>query len=464
MVQRFNPRAYQAPAIEHIIKHPRCALFIPMGGGKTVSTLTALNDLSIVDNVYPVLVIAPKRVATSTWPDEVNKWDHLKHLSVSAILGSAEQRLKALYRKADIYTINYENIPWLVEKLAGEWPFKTIVADESTKLKSFRLRKGSMRAKALAKVAHQSERFIGLTGTPSPNGIKDLWGQLYFVDKGKRLGRSFESFRNRWFRAERVGTSEFAVELVPLDHAQDEIQERIRDVCLSVDVAKYLDIKEPITNNIYVDLPPNAHKLYKDMEREMFLEIKGLEVEAFNAASKTMKCLQLASGAIYTDESGAYQTVHDAKIEALESIIEEACGMPVLVAYHFKSDLERLLKALPQGRQLDSNAQTLRDWNAGKIPVLFAHPASAGHGLNMQNGGNIIAFFSHNWNLEEYQQIIERIGPTRQAQAGYDRPVFIYHIIARNTIDDVVIERRETKREVQDLLLEAMERWESLKD
>ena len=254
------------------------------------------------------------------------------------------------------------------------------------------------------------------------------------------------------------------MELVPLDHAQDEIQERIRDVCLSVDVAKYLDIKEPITNNIYVDLPPNAHKLYKDMEREMFLEIKGLEVEAFNAASKTMKCLQLASGAIYTDESGAYQTVHDAKIEALESIIEEACGMPVLVAYHFKSDLERLLKALPQGRQLDSNAQTLRDWNAGKIPVLFAHPASAGHGLNMQNGGNIIAFFSHNWNLEEYQQIIERIGPTRQAQAGYDRPVFIYHIIARNTIDDVVIERRETKREVQDLLLEAMERWESLKD
>jgi SNF2 family DNA or RNA helicase len=243
----------------------------------------------------------------------------------------------------------------------------------------------------------------------------------------------------------------------PLAHAQREIEEKIKDVCLSIDLSKHIDMKEPVVNTIAVDLPKAAAKIYRDMEREMFSEIrKGLDVAAFNAAAKTMKCLQIANGAIYTDETGAWEEIHRAKIEALDSIVEEANGMPVLVAYHFKSDLARLQKAFPKGRVLDADPKTIRDWNAGKIPVLFAHPASAGHGISLQDGGNIIAFFSLNWNLEERLQIIERIGPARQAQSGHDRPVFVHNIIAKGTIDELVLARVEGKKDVVTLILEAM--------
>lgn len=452
----FTPRAYQAPVIDHILDVPRCGLWVPMGGGKSVSTLTALDYISLVEDCFPALVIAPLRVAQSTWPDEVRKWRHLHALRVSVVLGTVGERRRALRTPAEIYTINYENLPWLVEELGGKWPFRTVVADESTRLKGFRLRQGSKRARALAKVAHRSARFIELTGTPSPNGLVDLWGQAWFLDRGERLGRTFSAFQSRWFQTIQLGADRHAVRLEPLAHSQQEINERLRDLCLSVDVAQHLGTKEPIVNNVYVELPAKARALYRDMEREMFLQIGESEIEAFNAASRTMKCLQLANGAIYTDEHGSWAGVHDAKLQALESIVEEAAGMPVLVAYHFKSDLARLQKAFPRGRHLDSDPQTIRDWNAGKIPVLFAHPASAGHGLNLQDGGNILAVFGHNWNLEEYQQIVERIGPVRQAQAGHDRPVFIHHIIARDTVDEIVMARRETKREVQDLLLDYM--------
>jgi SNF2 family DNA or RNA helicase len=247
------------------------------------------------------------------------------------------------------------------------------------------------------------------------------------------------------------------VRILPLPFAREQIEDKLRDLCLSINVADYLDIREPVVNTIRVELPAKARQLYRDMEREMFLAIDGSDIEAFNAASKTIKCLQLANGAIYTDDTASvWADVHDAKLQALESIIEEAAGAPVLVAYHFKSDLARLRKSFPKGRVLDKEPQTIRDWNAGKIPVLFAHPASAGHGLNLQDGGNILAFFSHWWNLEEYQQIIERIGPTRQAQAGHDRPVFIHHIVAADTVDEIVMARRDSKRDVQDLLMEAM--------
>lgn len=456
----FIPRAYQAPVINHAVDNPRCALWVPMGGGKTVATLTATTHISLVEDCYPLLVIAPLRVATSTWPDEVTKWEHLKGLRVVTVTGTPAQRRAALRARAEIFTINYENLPWLIEALDGKWPFRMVIADESTRLKSFRLRQGSKRARALAKVAHsRTTRFIELTGTPSPNGLVDLWGQVWFLDKGVRLGRSFEAFKNRWFQSIQVGDDRFAVRLDPLPFAQEQIEDRVRDLCLFVDVAKYLDIKDPIVNTVKVKLPSKARALYQDMEREMFLSIGDSEVEALNAASKTMKCLQLANGAIYTDEKATtWAQVHDVKIQALESIIEEAAGMPVLVAYHFKSDLQRLLKAFPKGRHLDQNPQTIRDWNAGKIPVMFAHPASAGHGLNLQDGGNILVVFGHNWNLEEYQQIIERIGPTRQFQAGHKRPVFIHHIVAADTVDEIVMARRESKRAVQDLLLEAMER------
>jgi len=329
-----------------------------------------------------------------------------------------------------------------------------VVADEATKLKGFRLRQGGKRAQALASVAHTKvKRFINLTGTPSPNGLEDLWGQTWFLDGGERLGRTFTAFRERWFQKSFDGYGSIA-----LPSAQGEMQDRLRDICLTIDAKDYFDLDEPIVNNIYIDLPIRARELYQDMEKQMFMELEGHEVEAFNAAARTGKCLQIANGAAYIDDKQNWKEVHDAKLQALEEIIEEAAGAPVLVAYHFKSDLARILHTFPQARSLDANPSTIKEWNEGRIPVLLAHPASAGHGLNLQDGGNILVFFGHNWNLEERLQVIERIGPVRQKQAGHDRPVFIHNIIARDTVDEMVIERVETKREVQDILLAAMKR------
>lgn len=454
----YTPREYQGPITNHIIENPRCGVWAGMGLGKTVATLTAIDILRMVGEITkPVLVVAPLRVARTTWPDEVEKWEHLKDMVVVPILGNETQRAMALRKPAHVYTINYDNLVWLLNFLDGKWPFSMVVADESTKLKGFRLKQGTKRAKALARVAHaKCDRFVNLTGTPAPNGLADLWGQTWFLDAGQRLGRTFTAFSERWFR-----TSFDGYGMEPMEHSQPEIENKLRDLCLSLRAEDYFDIKLPIENKIYVDMPPPARALYLDMEREMFMQLEGHEVEAFNAASRTMKCLQLANGAAYVGEGAKeWKEVHNAKLDALEEIIEEAAGMPVLVAYHFKSDLERLQKRFPKGRVLDKNPKTMKDWNAGKIPLLFAHPASAGHGLNLQDGGNILAFFSLNWNLEEHQQIIERIGPTRQLQSGHNRPVFIHYIMAANTVDDMIFERLRGKKSVQDILLEAMRRYE----
>ena len=422
-----------------------------MGGGKTVTTLTALEALSVVEDVYPALVLAPLRVARSTWPDEIQKWPHLSHLRVSVITGTPKQRQKALDTPADIYTTNYDNLVWLRTALGDAWPFKTVIADEFTRLKSFRLRQGGSRARALGGVAHTHvNRFIGLTGTPAPNGVKDLWGQIWFLDKGERLGKTFSAFEQRWFRKGYDGYS-----LMPYDHTQAEVEEKLKDICLTV---RGLPVDEPITTPIYVELPPAARAIYTDMETEMFAQIGDEGVEAVNAAVRTQKCLQLANGAAYVDEYGNWEAVHDAKLEALDSVIEEANGAPVLVAYNFKHDLARLQKRYPRGRVLDADPDTIRQWNRGEIGLLFAHPASAGHGLNLADGGNILAFYGVNWNLEEHMQIIERIGPMRQKQAGYDRPVFIYPILASNTVDTLVMYRLTSKKTVQEVLLEALKR------
>jgi SNF2 family DNA or RNA helicase len=355
--------------------------------------------------------------------------------------------------KAIIHTINYENLPWLIEKWGDWWPYDMVIPDEATKLKSFRLGGKKTRAKILGKVAHTKvHHWANLTGTPAPNGLADLWGPTWFLDRGARLGRTYSAFTERWFR---TGYNGFGLE--PLGHAEKEIHERLADICLSMEAKDHFDLPELVLNTIEVELPPAARKLYRDMEKQMFMELAGEPVEAFNAAARTMKCLQLANGAGYLSDA-SWAHVHDAKLDALEDIIEEAAGAPVLVAYHFKSDLERLLKRFPKARYLDADPQTEEDWNVGKIPMLLAHPASAGHGLNLQHGGNILVFFGLNWNLEEHQQIIERIGPTRQAQAGYDRPVFVHRIVAKDTVDAMVLERLETKRTVQDILIEAMKR------
>lgn len=435
----------------HLYKVRRSALWMPMGGGKTVTTLTALDNLSMVEDVFPALVLAPLRVARSTWPEEVKKWPHLSHLRVSVVTGTPKQRERALAEEADIYCTNYDNLVWLRKALGDEWPFKTVVADEFTRLKSYRIRQGGSRARALGQVAHTHvSRFIGLTGTPAPNGVKDLWGQIWFLDQGERLGKTFSAFEQRWFRKGYDGYS-----LVPYDHTQKEVEDKLRDICLTV---QGLQVDEPITSPVYVDLPPMARKVYDEMEKEMFAVINDEGVEAANAAVRTQKCLQLANGALYVDEDGNWEAAHDAKLDALESIIEEANGAPVLVAYNFKHDLERLRRRFPKGRVLDADPDTIKQWNAGRISLLFAHPASAGHGLNLADGGNILAFFGVNWNLEEHMQIIERIGPMRQKQAGYDRPVFVYPILARNTVDDLVMDRLSSKKSVQEILLEALKR------
>ena len=423
--------------------------------GKTSSTLFALDYLQRLEGMGPALVLAPLRVAASTWPEEARKWGGLG-LRVSAIVGTPKERLKALKTPAEVYTTNYENVPWLVEALKGEWPFAAIVADESTRLKSFRLGGKAVRARALAKVAWKSERFIELTGTPAPNGLLDLWGQLWFLDRGQRLGRSLTAYKSQYFTPRRVGNSPFAIQWEPVEWAQTAIQDKIRDLSLSLDAADYFPLKKPISVPVRVSLPPDASAVYETLRRELFAELAdGSEIEAVSAAALTVKCLQAASGALYR-EDGTWAELHDAKIDALKSIIEEASGAPVLVAYHWKADAARILKAIPGARLLDKRPETIQDWNAGRIPVLLAHPASAGHGLNLQDGGNILVFFSHWWDLEQFQQIIERIGPTRQLQAGHPRPVWLYYIIAENTVDELVMKRRESKKAVQELLLESL--------
>jgi SNF2 family DNA or RNA helicase len=452
MPRDFVARPYQKLITDHILSTDRCAVWAGMGMGKTTSTLNAVDTVLLCESA-PVLVVAPLRVARSTWPDEARKWSHLSNIQVMPVIGNEAERKMALRHDASVYTTNYENLPWLVEHYGERWPFRTVIVDESTKLKGFRLRQGTARARALGSIAHTKiKRIVELTGTPAPNGLQDLWGQTWFLDAGLRLGRTFDGFKSRWFRPAHDGYG-----LTPFDHAQAEIQERLRDLCITIDAKDWFDLREPIVNNIYVDLPIKARQLYKDMEKQMFMQIEEHQVEAFNAAARTVKCLQLANGAAYVGESNTeFREVHDAKLLALEDVIEEAAGMPVLVAYNFKSDLVRLKANFPKGRALDASPQTIADWNAGKIPILFAHPASAGHGLNLQDGGNILVFFGHDWNLENRLQIIERIGPTRQMQAGHDRPMFIHNIIARDTVDEMVMARVETKREVQDILLEAM--------
>lgn len=453
MTEKFEPRDYQEIIIKHIIDKPRCGVWAGMGLGKTSSTLLALSWLSLVEDVFPCLVLAPLRVAINTWPNEIAKWQEFKDLSIQPIVGSLKQREEKAGKLTDIHSINYDNLIWLREFWGEDWPYKTVVADESTKLKGFRVKRGKKRARALAEVAHSKvERFIELTGTCAPNGLQDLWGQLWFLDGGRRLGRSFSDFEKRWFRRDFSGWG-----LDPLPHAETEIPEKVKDLCISLEARDYFNISEPIETKIKVDLPTKARELYKNMEDWFYIELGDKPIEATNAAAKSQKCLQIASGAVYDNEDKReWEQVHDEKLLALEEIIEEAAGMPVLVAYHFNSDLDRLKKHFPKSRILDAKPETERDWNAGKIPVLLAHPASCGHGLNLQDGGNILVFFSVNWNLEDHLQIIERIGPTRQMQSGHNRAVFIYYILAKNTMDELVMQRLETKKSVQDILTEAV--------
>ena len=449
---RFKARPYQEMIISHILKHERCMVWAGMGTGKTVSTLTAIETLISLLGEGPALIIAPLRVAQSTWPDECAKWAHLKNLKVSTITGGLKKRREALNTHADIYTINYEQIPWLVAECDGDWPFSIVVCDESTRLKGFRSRGGTQRAKALASVAFASTRFIELTGTPTANGLIDLWGQSWFIDSGLRLGRSMAAYEQAFFYPVRTGGEAYMVKWLPRAGSDALIKDKLFDVTITINAEDWFDIDKPIVTNVPVRLPIDARDAYRRMEREFLLTINEEQIEAVNALSKMNKCLQIASGSIYTS-AGNFEEIHSAKLDALESIVEEANGAPVLVAYQFVHEAERILKRFPQARLLDTNPKTIRDWNDGKIPILVAHPASCGHGLNLQDGGNILVFFSLGYNYEQYAQMCERIGPTRQAQAGHPRPVFIYQIIAEDTLDRRVIDALDNKKDVLDFIL-----------
>jgi hypothetical protein len=471
---RYTPRAYQHPATEHIMATPRCALWADMGMGKGVATLTALDALNLMgDDVFPVLALGPLRVARDVWPVETGKWEHLAEYDVSPIIGAEQHRLAAIHRDRPIYAMNYEHLPWLEKHWGENWPYRTVIADESTKLKNYRgsiqtsktgtqfvRGGGGQRARALAKVAHTKvKRFIELTGTPAPNGLKNLWAQMWFLDAGRRLGRTYTAFTQRWFR-----TGYNGYDLEPLPHANAEIHALIADLCLTLDPKDWFpNLKEPIVNTVYVELPPKAWKHYREMEKDMFTQIAGKDITAAIAAARSQKCLQMANGAVYiTPEDGSrateYEIVHSAKLEALESIVEEANGEPMLVAYEFHPDKHRLMKLLPEAVDI-STQKGMAAFKAGGVAVGLSHAASVGHGVDgLQNVTNTITFFGHNWDLELYDQIIGRIGPMRQLQSGYDRPVHINHIVARGTVDEDVIERRVSKRDVQDILKDAMKR------
>jgi SNF2 family DNA or RNA helicase len=467
-------RPYQRLMIEHLVTTPKAGLWAAMGLGKTAAVLHAIDALLLAGSIdSPVLVIAPLRVARDVWPQEAKEWPDLKTMSVVPIVGSIGQRRNALHTPAAVYTINYENLEWLVTTWNVHWPYKMLVLDESTKVKSLRanIRKnndgtqwiqgqGGKRAKALLKVVfdHQIQRIVELSGTPAPNGLSDLWGQLFYLDFGKRLGRVYDAFHTRWFRSSFNGWGS-----EPLPHAQEQIQDALKDICLSMKSEDYFPVEKPIVRTIEVELPPEVRKKYRELEKTMFTEIQEHPIEAFSAGARTMKLLQLAAGATYLgspDDPGERKWVvaHDEKLNALEDVIEEAAGAPILVAYQFKSDLARLIKRFPHGKPLDQKPQTLAEWNLGKIPLLFFHPASAGHGLNLQHGGNRIVFFTSGWNLEEHLQAIERIGPVRQMQSGYNRNVFVYQIVARGTVDEDVQEVLSTKRTVQDALMDGLRR------
>ncbi len=444
---KFIPHDYQKIAIEKIINLPAVGLFLEMGLGKTVSALTAIQEL-LYDRfeASKVLVIAPLRVAQSTWSGEIEKWDHLQGLRLAKVLGSEKQRIGALHQPADIYIINRENTEWLVDYYGRKWPFDMVVIDELSSFKNPR----SKRFRALRKVRPLIKRIVGLTGTPAPNGLIDLWSQIYLLDQGERLGKTLTGYRNRYFDPGRRNQN-IIFEWIPKEFAEERIYEKISDICVSMKAEDWLQLPERIDNVIEVELPEKAKWQYKQLEKDLILPLLESDVTAANAAVLTNKLLQMANGAIY-DEFGEAKEIHDAKLEALEEAVEAANGKPVMVVYAYKHDLDRIRKRLKKynPRTLDSD-KDVQDWNAGKIQVLLLHPASGGHGLNLQTGGNIIVWFGLTWGLEYYQQANARL-----YRQGQTERVIVHHIVAKGTMDEEVLKALTGKASTQNDLMEAV--------
>lgn len=449
---KFAPRPYQDIIIDHMLRLPRGNVWAGMGMGKTTSALTYIQLLHDLGYEEPTLVVAPLRVAQSTWPEEQLKWWHLRGLYTRFIGGpTTAVRMRAALNNDPVHTINIDQLPWLVDHFGKFWPYRNVIIDESPRLKGFRLSGGTERAKALARVAHTSKvrRWHNLTGTPSSNGLQDLWGPQWFIDKGEALGLTHTAFMERWFFRD---TQRFIV--TPHAHSMGEIMALVKPTTISLNANDWFKLDAPVIQQVWVTLPSKARAIYDDMHRRFIAEVSGTTIDAKTAADKSLKCLQIANGAVY-EGSGSWVEIHDAKIDALQSIVNEAVS-PVLVAYQFKHDRDRLLRAFKQARVLDDNPATIREWNGGKIPILLAHPKSAGHGLNLQDGGNVLVFFGHWWDLELRDQMLERIGPVRQAQSGHKRPVFVFDIVARETVDALVLNAHATKRAIQDVVLDSV--------
>lgn len=446
----YEPHDYQKYVIEYIQSHPVSAVFLDMGLGKTSITLTALNDL-LFDyfTVHKILVIAPLRVAKTTWSAEIKKWDHLKDLKYSIVVGTPTERKNALQRQADIYIINRENIPWLIEYTGAAFDFDMLVIDELSSFKNYQ----SKRFKSLMKVRPKIKRIVGLTGTPSSNGLMDLFAEFKLLDMGERLGRFIGQYRNTYFTPDkRNGQVIFSYK--PLPGAEDAIYRKISDITISMKATDHLKMPELVTSDYEVEFSEKEQNRYKELKENMVIQLSGEEITAANAASLSNKLCQMANGAVYDDEKNVMQ-IHDRKLDALEDIIESMNGRPVLVAYWFKHDYDRIVERLKMLNvafgKLDTE-QSITSWNTGEIPVALIHPASAGHGLNLQSGGSTLVWFGLTWSLELYQQTNARL--YRQGQCS--DTVVIQHIVAKNTIDEQIMKALKKKDNTQSALIDAV--------
>ena len=440
---KFIPHDYQQYAIDFIESHPTAAVLLDMGLGKTVITLTALNDL-LFDHfeISRVLVIAPLRVARNTWPQEIGKWEHLNHIRYSVAVGTEKERRDALRKQTSLYIINRENVPWLVEKT--DFTYDAIVIDELSSFKNW----SGKRFKALMKVRPLAKRVIGLTGTPSGNGLMDLFAEFKVLDMGQRLGRFITKYRQDYFKPDKRN-GQVVFSYAPLPEAEERIYEKISDITISMKAADHLRMPELIESEYSVRMDEEEKKMYAEMCEQLVLQMKGDEVTAANAGVLSGKLAQMANGAVYTDD-GATLNIHDRKLDALEDIIESMNGKPLLVAYWFRHDAERVEKRVPCVR-LDTD-ETIARWNRGEIPVALIHPASAGHGLNLQSGGSSLVWFGITWSLELYQQTVARL--YRQGQNS--NTVVVQHIIAEGTIDERILRALKRKDKTQTALIEAV--------
>lgn len=445
---KFIPHDYQKRCIQFILDHPAAGLFLDMGLGKTVVTLTAVHDL-LFDRfeISKVLVIAPLRVAEDTWSREVDKWDHLHDLRISKVIGDTKTRILALGRDADIYITNREEVAWLVKYLEGKrisWPFDMIVIDELSSFKSWQ----SQRFKALRKARCKASRIVGLTGTPAANSLMDLWAEIGILDNGERLGRFIGRYREAYFRPGWVSPSGVVYKYTPRPGAMEQITAKIADITISMKASDYLELPDQIESEIEVDLPEKARKAYQTMEREALLQLDETQITALNAAAVITKLTQIANGFIYDEDHNAVR-IHTAKTQALQEIIEQS-DSPVLVFYEFKEDAEHILSSIEGAKQLQTE-DDIKEWNEKRIPVLLAHPASVGYGLNLQDGGHVIVWYGLTWSLEQYLQANARLH-----RQGQQKPVLVYRILAKDTVDQQILESLDKKDATQNAVLEIL--------